>query len=100
MAGGYNLTRGPVPYLRYSKEQVLILSPDVFIITSMARGETFEKVKAEWSEWQHIPAVKNNRILLVDSDILDRATPRLVEGYELLAKLIHPELFGNDQEGE
>ena len=93
MAGGENVTRGPIPYPRYSKEQVLALAPDIMIITSMARGGVFEKVKREWGIWTDLPAVKNDRILLVDSDILDRASPRLVDGFELLARLIHPELF-------
>ncbi|MBU3950395.1 MAG: cobalamin-binding protein [Proteobacteria bacterium] len=92
-AGGQNLTEGPIPYPRYSREQVLGMAPEVFIITSMARGEIFEKVKADWSRWKDLPAVKNNRIYLVDSNILDRPTPRLVDGLEMLVKIIHPELF-------
>ena len=93
MAGGENLAKGPAAYPRFSQEQILALAPEIFIITSMARGEVFEKVKAEWSQWPSIPAVKNNRILLVDSNLLDRPTPRLVDGLEMLAELIHPELF-------
>jgi len=93
MAGGKNLTAGPVPYPRYSREQVLGLAPEIFIITSMARGEVFERVKAEWSKWPDMPAVKNGRILLVNSDLFDRASTRLVDGLELMARLIHPELF-------
>lgn len=96
MAGGRNLTAGPVPYPRYSKEQVLGLAPEIFIITSMARGEVFERVKAEWSRWPDMPAVKNGRILLVNSDLFDRASTRLVDGLELMARLIHPELFQKD----
>jgi iron complex transport system substrate-binding protein len=72
---------------------VISLAPEIIIITRMARGGEFEVEKKAWLKWPEIPAVKNNRILLVDSDILDRATPRLVEGFELLARLIHPELF-------
>lgn len=94
-AGGKNLSAGPIPYPRFSREQVLALAPEVFIITSMARGETFERVKAEWRRWPAMPAVKENRIFLVDSDLFDRASPRLVDGLELLAKIIHPELFGD-----
>ncbi|MFH1103261.1 MAG: cobalamin-binding protein [Pseudomonadota bacterium] len=93
LAGGKNLAQGPAPYPRFSTEQVLSLSPEVFIITSMTRGESFERIKAEWSRWSRMPAVKNNRIHLVDSDIVDRASPRLVDGLELLAGLIHPERF-------
>lgn len=94
LAGGENVTAGPVAYPRLSREQVLVLCPDVFIITSMARQAVFECVKKEWSRWSDLPAVRNNRIFLVDSDLFDRPTPRLVDGLELLVRLIHPELFG------
>lgn len=93
LAGGSNLTAGPIPYPRYSREQVIALAPEIFIITSMARGEIFERVKKQWEQWPDIPAVKNGRILLVDSNLYDRASPRLVDGLEQLARLIHPDLF-------
>jgi iron complex transport system substrate-binding protein len=91
-AGGTNLTAGPTPYPRYSREQVLALKPEVFIITSMARGGAFDSVKAHWSRWPQMPAVRNGRIHVVDSNIFDRPSPRLVDGLELLGRLIHPEL--------
>jgi len=97
LAGGKNLAQGPVAYPRFSREQVLILSPEVFIITSMARATVFEKVKAEWSRWPDMPAIRDDRIFLVDSNCFDRPTPRLVDGLELLVKLIHPELFDETQ---
>jgi len=93
LAGGTNLSQGPIPYPRFSREQVLRLAPEILIITSMARGEVFERVKAEWERWPDIPAVRNQRIYLVDSNLFDRATPRLVDGLEQLARLIHPERF-------
>jgi iron complex transport system substrate-binding protein len=93
LAGGKNLAQGSTSYPRFSREQVLALSPEVFIISSMARGEVFERVKKEWSCWTAIPAVRNQRIFLVDSSLFDRPTPRLLDGLELLVRLIHPELF-------
>ena len=93
MAGGINLTAGPIAYPRFAREQVLTLAPEIFIITSMARGETFKRVKAQWQQWQDLPAVRNDKIVLVDSDLFDRASPRLVDGLELLARIIHPKLF-------
>ena len=93
MGGGKNLAEGPVPYPRYSREQVLGLSPDVLIITSMARSASFEHVKKQWAKWPSMPAVRNNRILLMNSDTLDRPTPRLIDGLEHVAEAIHPELF-------
>lgn len=93
MAGGRNLAQGPIPYPRYSKEQVIGMAPEVIIITSMARQAVFEQVKAQWRQWRDLPAVKHNRIHLVDSDIFDRASPRLVTGLTRLARLIHPDRF-------
>ncbi len=97
IAGGINLTQGPTPYPRFSREQVLALSPDVLIITSMARGARFEQVKKEWNRWPSIPAVRDHRILMVDSNLSDRPCPRLVDALEILARLINPELFEGQQ---
>ena len=97
LAGGTNLAAGPVSYPRFSREQVLALSPEVIIITSMERSAVFEKVKAEWEKWPHMPAVRNQRIYVEDSNFFDRPTPRLVDGLELLIRLIHPELVETNQ---
>ncbi len=96
LAGGINTTAGPNPYPRYSIEQVLSLKPDIIIITSMARGtnEIFRAAKKQWEKWPEIPAARNHKIFIVDSNLFDRPTPRLVEGLEILVRLIHPELFG------
>lgn len=97
LAGGENLAEGTISYPRFSREQVLALSPDIFIITSMAKDRAFERVKAEWSRWPDLPAVRNKSIFLVDSDLFDRPTPRLVDALELMVRLIHPELFEEEQ---
>jgi iron complex transport system substrate-binding protein len=93
LAGGKNVAQGPIAYPRYSIEQVLALSPEVIIITSMARAAIFKQVKAQWNRWPSLPAVRNHRIYVEDSNLFDRPTPRLVEGLELMVRLIHPELF-------
>lgn len=92
-AGGKNLADGPTSYPRFSKEQVLALQPEVIIITSMTREQDFEQVRDEWKQFDSLPAVRNQRIYIVDSNLFDRATPRLIEGLESLATIIHPELF-------
>ena len=97
MAGGFNLARGATPYPRFSREQVLALAPDIIIITSMARMEVFEQVKAQWQQWPDLPASRDNRIHILDSNMFDRPTPRLVKGLEVLARLIHPELFDTEK---
>jgi iron complex transport system substrate-binding protein len=92
-AGGINLAAGSAAYPRFSREQVLALAPDVIVITSMARQAEFERVKRDWRNFTQIPAVRAQRIHLVDSDIFDRPSPRLIDALEVLAQLIHPELF-------
>ncbi len=91
-AGGRNLTVGEVPYPRLSREQVLALAPEVIIVTSMARGDAFKAMMREWERWTDLPAAREGRIHLVDSNLFDRPTPRMVTGLELLFGLIHPDL--------
>lgn len=93
LAGGTNLGAGSVPYPRFSWEQVLLLQPDIVIVTSMAGGHAPEQLKQEWRRWPQLPAVKNNNIHVVDADLFDRPTARLIDGLEALARIIHPELF-------
>ncbi len=93
LAGGRNLAVGPAAYPRFSREQVLTLNPDVLIITSMTRGQDFNAVTSAWRQWKEISAVRSQRVFVMDSNVFDRPGPRLVEGLEILAHDIHPELF-------
>jgi iron complex transport system substrate-binding protein len=93
LAGGRNVVEGNNRYPVFSKEQIIGLAPEVFIITTMAREKVFENIRQEWQEWQQIPAVRHQRMYLVNSDLTDRASPRLLEGLECLTAAIHPELL-------
>ena len=94
LAGGHNVAAGPAPYPRFSVEQVLALAPEVIVITSMDRMAVFQQVKAGWEQWPHLPAVQRQAIYIAPSNLFDRPTPRLVDGLELLARQLHPQLFG------
>ncbi|MFH1625711.1 MAG: cobalamin-binding protein [Pseudomonadota bacterium] len=94
MAGGLNISgEEQVKYPKYSMETILLKSPDIIIISSMHRGGGFARKKEEWMKWKNIPAVKNGRIYVIDSDLIDHPSPRIIDGLEKLARLIHPELF-------
>jgi iron complex transport system substrate-binding protein len=93
LAGGINISGNDlITYPKYSLEQVLQSKPEVLLITSMERGSLAEKKKDRWRQWGQIPAVKQGRIHILNSDLLDRPSPRLVDGLEGLARAIHPEL--------
>ena len=93
LAGGINIAENePIRYPKISIEEIINRKPEVIIISCMEVGGKFEEAKKEWMKWKSIPAVRDDRIYLVNSDLLDRASPRLIEGLELLARLIHPEV--------
>lgn len=94
LAGGVNVAAGPAAYPRFSREQLLGLAPEIIVISSMDRtAGSAEQTRQEWSRWRNVPAVRDGRIHLVDSDIFDRPSPRLVEGLDQLAGFIHPHIF-------
>ena len=93
LAGGINMTGDePMTYPRISIEELINRKPDIIIISSMERGGRFEKARLEWLQWKSIPAVQNNRVYLIDSDLIDRPSPRIIEGLEKMAEIIHPEV--------
>ena len=92
LAGGENIAKDePITYPRISLEEVIRKKAEVIIISSMDRGGQFQEAKLEWQRWTTIPAVKNRRVHLIDSDLVDRPSPRIVEGLEMIARLLHPE---------
>jgi len=91
-AGGVNLAGNRTAYPRFSFEEIVVLAPDIIIMTTMEQEGAFDEVKARWRQWPGVPAVMADRIFVVDSDIFDRPTPRLIDALEILAQMIHPEL--------
>jgi len=97
MAGGLNMVRDePVTYPRISLEEVIRKEPDVILISSMERSGDFEEARRQWLKWTLIPAVKNDRVHLVDSDLIDRPSPRIVQGLEIVARYLHPDAGWKD----
>lgn len=94
LAGGENIAgREKEMYPRFGMEEILKRSPEVIVISSMNPRGDYQKVLQEWNRWKIIPAVRNGRIHLIDSDLIDRPSPRIIDGLEKLAKVLHPEKF-------
>jgi iron complex transport system substrate-binding protein len=74
-------------------EEILKRSPEVILISSMNPKGDYQRVLQEWSRWKMIPAVKNGRVHLIDSDLIDRPSPRIIDGLEEIACILHPERF-------
>jgi iron complex transport system substrate-binding protein len=94
LAGGENIAgKEKEVYPRFGMEEILKRSPEVIVISSMNPKGDYQKILEEWNRWKIIPAVKNGRIHLIDSDLLDRPSPRIIDGLEELARVLHPEKF-------
>ena len=91
-SGAINLAADRTGYPRYSWEELLVLKPDVVILASMGGGYSEQELKARWQVWPQIPAVKEQRLYVVDADLFDRPSPRLIDALEHLVGLLHPEL--------
>jgi iron complex transport system substrate-binding protein len=99
IAGGVDaLGRKGTDSVRIPWEDVLKWAPEVLIVTPC--GFNLDKVIEQTPQlfnnlgWSEIPAVRDDRVYAVDANsYFARPGPRVVEGTELLAHLIHPELF-------
>lgn len=92
-AGGVNITTDlSGQYMQFSIEELLVRDPEIILLGDAAYGVTPESV-AQRAGWKDLQAVKNNRIYPFDDNLVSRPGPRLVDGLEELARLIHPELF-------
>ena len=95
-AGGENVFAGKKGYPTISLEEFVKADPEV-IIANRGSGMTGnETVIADTFQndprYSMISAVKNGRVISVQSDLTDRAGPRITDGLSLFAKAIHPEI--------
>ncbi len=94
LAGGRSISENEgVSYPSYSVETILAKAPEIMIITSMESKKDHTNLLKRWQNWKSIPAVKMNAIYVVDSNLVDRPTPRITEGLEALVRIIHPAVF-------
>lgn len=93
MAGGVNLgASAEMEWAQFSTEEVIAQDPEIIILGDANYGVTAESVK-ERPGWGVITAVKAGAIYPIDDTLVSRPGPRIVDGLEELARIIHPELF-------
>ena len=92
-AGGYNIGNVTTdPYPQLSLEQIVVENPSIIVLGDSMWGVTPESV-LERAGWESIEAVKSEQIFPIDDNLISRPGPRLVDGLEALAKILHPDLF-------
>ena len=79
-------------------DEVVERQPDVIVMMpcgfDVKRGLEDVPILSQREGWKDLPAVRNDRVYVVDaSAYTSRSGPRLVTGLEIMAEMIHPELF-------
>jgi iron complex transport system substrate-binding protein len=94
IAGGVNVgSVGSEDYFQISLEELVAQDPEIIVLGSWTFGGQTPELVAARAGWNDISAVKNGRMYIFDDNLVSRPGPRVVDGLEELARLIHPELF-------
>lgn len=91
--GAENAAADQEGWVSLSEEEIVTLEPDTIITTY---GFYVDDPLAEVTEregWSEVPAVANEDIHDVDSDMVTRSGPRLTEGTRLIAEAVYPDVF-------
>jgi iron complex transport system substrate-binding protein len=106
IAGGEELFAGPgEPSVRLAWDEVFEAAPEVLVLMPCGFGaarasDEARRVLPGFPGWEDLPAVQAGRVWAVDANsYFSRPAPRLVEGIEILARLLHPEAFSGVPDG-
>lgn len=89
VCGGTNIFAGvDADYPRLNCEEVLLKNPQVILLVTM--GDVDAGQRRFWQKFKEIDAVKNNRIYVVDANLLCRPTLRgFLEGVETVRNILN-----------
>jgi iron complex transport system substrate-binding protein len=95
MAGGENVAgNASGPWVQFNMEELVNSDPEIILLNvTMGTATISPEALKELPGWKDLTAVKEERIYTINADLVDRPGPRIVEGLEDIAKILHPELF-------
>ena len=94
MAGGASVTgdmKGETAIL--SPEAVIARAPEVILVSLASGVNQRQQTLMSLARFNSVPAVKKGKVFVLDSAQLNRASYRVAQGAEELARIFHPELF-------
>jgi iron complex transport system substrate-binding protein len=93
LAGGDSITAEESgDYPRFSVEAAVARAPEVIVLARHGTGSA-PIARERWDRLGSLAAVRAGRVYSVDGNVLHRYGPRVVDGLELLARVLHPEAF-------
>lgn len=93
LSGGENIASGIENWGQISLEDLVERDPEVMIFGHAPYVPTTVESVGERPGWASIAAVANGKVYSLETNWIDRPGPRLVEAFEAMTKMIHPELF-------
>jgi len=87
LCGGRNIMAAQaVPTLSISEEAILLHNPQVIIASGM--GEPRPEWVENWRRWPQLEAVARGQLFFIHPDLLQRPSPRLLEGAGQLCEVL------------
>ena len=103
-AGGENLiSTKKMPSRKMKLQEIKEANPDIIVMMPCGFDvkrtvSEYNNVLAEKLDWNELKAVKQNNVYAVDANsYFSKPSLRTITGVEVLAKIIHPDIFGDLQ---
>ena len=103
-AGGENMISiEKMPSRKMKLEEIKSANPDIIVIMPCGFDvkrtiSEYNNVLAENPDWNELKAVKENNVYAVDANsYFSKPSLRTITGIEILAQIIHPDIFGSLQ---
>jgi iron complex transport system substrate-binding protein len=98
IAGGRDeLGTAAGPSRRIDWQEIVAYAPEVIVL--MPCSLDLDRVASEFAPlrnlpgWHELPAVKSGQVFAGHTHLFSRSGPRLVDGVEALARMLHPDVF-------
>ncbi|MFC4736081.1 ABC transporter substrate-binding protein [Bacillus daqingensis] len=91
--GAENAAEEHEGWVNLTEEEIVTLEPDTIVTTYGYYVEDPQEEVMNRDGWSDVPAVANEDVHDVQSDIVTRSGPRLVEGTRAVAEAVYPDVF-------
>lgn len=103
LAGGRNVFEDKAEAnVRTDWEDVKLRNPDIICVVwvGVPKEKVNPKVILKRPGWDHVNAVKNNQLYILDEPLFCRPSPRLVSGLAKIGFLLHPDIYPQFNDGD
>ncbi|MNZ78021.1 corrinoid ABC transporter substrate-binding protein [compost metagenome] len=96
LAGGVNVASDITGWSEINEENIIKANPDVILYAKSVvdeNNQTLADIIKGRGGWNQISAIKEDRVVGLDDNLLSRPGPRVTQGLIEVAKAIYPDLI-------